>query len=109
VKTASPLTRADDGVRVALRVTPKARRTRVDGLIADADGGIAVKLSVTAAPEDGKANAAVVGLLAREWRVPKSAIEIVVGAAARRKVAHVAGAPGALHRSLSDWLATVTK
>ena len=56
----SPFSVASDGVRVRLRVHPRARRTAVDGLGAEADGAMAIKVAVTAAPEDGKANTATV-------------------------------------------------
>lgn len=66
---------------------------------------MALKVSVTAAPEGGKANMAVIDLLAAEWRVPKSTIQVVLGAAGRRKLLHLAGDPAALCRLLGDWLA----
>jgi uncharacterized protein (TIGR00251 family) len=105
----SPIAAAPDGVRVRVKVTPRARGDRVEGLAAEADGGVALKVSVTAAPEDGKANAAVVKLLSAEWGVAKSTISVVLGAVDRRKLLHVAGDPAELTRRLEDWLArTVT-
>lgn len=92
-----------------LKVTPRARRNRVEGLAPAADGGVALEVSVTAAPEDGKANAAVIKLLAAEWGVAKSTIEVVLGAADRRKLLHVAGDPAGLRRRLEDWLARAVK
>jgi len=96
---------AAGGLRVRVKVTPRAGRNRVDGLAPDPEGGMALKVAVSAAPEDGKANAAVIKLLAAEWRVAKSTIEVVLGAADRRKVLHLAGDPAALRRLLADWLA----
>jgi uncharacterized protein YggU (UPF0235/DUF167 family) len=55
------------GVTVELRAQPRARRTALDC------AGGALKAQVTAPAEDGKANAAVVELLAETWRLPKSA------------------------------------
>lgn len=101
---ASPVTVSGDGVRVALRVTPRAGRDRIDGLVADADGRPALKLSVTAAPEDGKANTAVLKLLAKAWGVPRTALSVVSGAGARRKIVHVAGDGPALARRINTWL-----
>ncbi len=100
-----PFAAAADGLRVRVKVTPRAGRNRVDGLAPGADGEMALKVAVTAAPADGKANAAVIDLLAAEWRVPKSTIQVVLGAAGRRKVLHLAGDPAALGRLLGDWLA----
>lgn len=102
---ALPFAAVADGLRVRVKVTPKAGRNRAGGLAPEADGGVSLKVAVTAAPEDGKANAAVIALLAREWGVAKSTISVVLGAADRRKVLHLAGDPAALGRLLSDWLA----
>ena len=69
-----------------------------------ADGKHAIKVTVTAVPEGGKANAAVIKLLAKAWGMPRSAIEVVVGATDRRKVLHVAGHPHDLMHRLGRWL-----
>jgi hypothetical protein len=86
-------------------VQPRARRNQIGGLAAEADGGVALKVAVTAAPEDGKANAAVIALLAEAWDVPKSALAVVAGAADRRKTIHLQGDPRRLMQSLRLWLA----
>jgi len=99
-----PFGPADHGVRVRLRVQPRARRNRVGGLAAEADGGVALKVAVTAAPEDGRANAAVIALLAAAWAVPKSRLSVVAGAADRRKTIHLQGDPHRLMQSLELWL-----
>lgn len=85
-----------DGVRVHLRVTPRASRNAITGTAGTADGGRVLKVSVTAVPEDGKANEAVVKLLSKAWRVPKSGIRVVAGATDRNKIVHVAGDPAEL-------------
>jgi uncharacterized protein YggU (UPF0235/DUF167 family) len=79
-------------VRVRVRLTPRASANRLAGLVADADGGLALKIMVTAAAEQGKANDALIALLAKTWRLAKSDISIVAGASDRRKTLHVAGA-----------------
>jgi uncharacterized protein (TIGR00251 family) len=99
-----PLISAGDGVRVRLRVQPRARRNQIDGLVAEADGGVALKVAVTAPPEDGKANAAVIALLAKAWGRPKSAFAVVAGAADRRKIIHLQGDPARLMQALESWL-----
>ena len=86
-----------------IKVTPKAARNRVGGVAADRDGA-ALKVGVTAAPEGGKANAQVIQLLAREWRVPRSAIGVASGAAGRRKTLFVEGDPGVLLTRLNRWM-----
>jgi hypothetical protein len=82
---------ADDGIRVVVRVTPKSGRNALEGVVRDANGKSMLKVRVTAAPEDGKANFAVVALLAQEFRVPKSAVTILHGAGARVKQIYIRG------------------
>jgi uncharacterized protein (TIGR00251 family) len=84
------------GIRLKLKVQPKARRNAIDGTMPDAEGGAVLKLAVTAPPEDGKANQAVIALLARELGVAKAAISVVAGATDRRKVVEIRGDPAAL-------------
>ena len=103
-----PVAAVPGGVRVQIRLTPKASRDRVDGLAAEADGGTVLKVSVTAVPEDGKANAALIKLLSKEWRLPKSTMEIVQGATDRRKVLLITGEAGDILARLDQWMATHT-
>jgi uncharacterized protein (TIGR00251 family) len=84
------------GVLVPVRVTPKARASAIDGVIADADGTKRLKLSVTAAPEGGRANSAVIALLAKAWKLPKSSLSIAAGTRSRSKTVLVAGEPQAI-------------
>jgi hypothetical protein len=93
------------GVRIAVRVTPRASRTAVTGLAEEADGSTVLKAAVFAAPEGGKANAALIRLLAGAWGVPKSAVTVAAGAGDRRKTLHVAGDPGTLLPALEAWAA----
>lgn len=93
------LRRTADGVILQLRVQPRARRSALEQT-----GGGGLKAAVTAAPEDGKANAAVVALLASAWRVPKSTMEIVRGGTARDKTLSIAGEPDALVRRIVEWM-----
>ena len=71
--------------RLRLRVHPKARKNAITGLRGDA-----LKISVTAPPEDGKANEAVLHVLAEALGIPHSSIELVSGATSRDKVVDVA-------------------
>ena len=87
-----------------LKVQPKARRSRVEGLVPDADGGAALKVAVGAPPEDGKANAAVIALLAETLGVAKSAITVVSGATDRRKLVEIRGDESRLRAALDALL-----
>jgi uncharacterized protein (TIGR00251 family) len=102
-RAALPFSAAADGVRVAVRLSPRARRNGVEGLAEEAGGGTALKVAVTAVPEHGKANAALIALLAKEWRVPKSSVSVVRGATDRHKTLLVAGASEPLMRQLETW------
>ena len=68
------------GAEFRLRVTPGARRTALER------GEGVIRAHVTAAPEDGKANAAVAELLAEALGVAKSRLVLTRGATARDKV-----------------------
>lgn len=85
---------------LAVKVTPRARHPGIDGLVAAPPGPGAtaalLQLRVTAAPEDGKANAAVIDLLAKGSGLPKRAFSVVSGASDRTKRIHVAGGPAAI-------------
>ena len=92
------LRRRVSGVTVDLRVQPRARRTALE----NANGTL--RAAVTTPPEDGKANAAVIALLAETWRLPKSSFDIVKGASTRTKTVSVAGAPGVLADRIAQWM-----
>jgi hypothetical protein len=93
---------AADGLRLRLKVKPQARRDAIDGVVADVEGE-ALAVSVTAAPEDGKANAAVIALLARTWGLPRGDISVVQGATARRKLVAIAGDTATLAAMIEAW------
>ena len=57
---------------------------------------------VTAVPEAGRANEALIKLLAKQWGVAKSSISLVAGATDRNKILHVAGDAGDLMARLSQ-------
>ena len=99
-----PYTITDRGLRLAVRLTPKAGRTRIEGLAAEAQGGVVIKVAVTAVPEGGKANAALIKLLAKEWRLLKTSIAIERGETARRKTLAIAGDGAELAARMDDWL-----
>ena len=69
-----------------------------------ADGRKALKARVTAPPEDGRANAALIKLLAKTWRLPKSAITIVAGQRDRTKTLLIEGDAKALEAAVQSWL-----
>jgi uncharacterized protein (TIGR00251 family) len=92
------LRRTGAGVTVELRAQPRARRSALS-----CGGGGALKAQVTAPAEDGKANAAVIELLAAAWKLPKSAFAVTRGTTSRDKVISIAGEPQLLAASIMEW------
>ena len=80
-----PLRRDGADLILALRLTPKAARERVGGLFTDSQGQNWLQASVTAPPDKGKANAALIALLAKALRRPVSTILLETGDANRLK------------------------
>lgn len=78
--------RDQTGVTVPIRVQPKASADRIVGEHAGS-----LKVAVTAPPEGGKANDAVIKLLAGKLKVSKSSIRIISGHTSRRKIVHIDG------------------
>ena len=66
-----------------IRVTPHAKQNKV----VDADG--VLRVYTTVAPENGRANDAVIELLSKHMDVPKSRIKILRGLSGRDKVVTV--------------------
>lgn len=100
-----PFSPVADGRKLRVRLTPRARRAGIDGLVADAEGSLALKVAVTAAPEKGAANEALIRLIAKEWRLPARSVTLAAGATDRRKLLHLAGDPRALAAAVEAWLA----
>jgi hypothetical protein len=101
-----PYSAVEGGVRLALRLSPRASRTQVDGIVQDAEGRPLLKLRLAAPPVDGAANAALIALLAKALSLRKADITIRSGEASRTKVLHLAGASAGLIQRLDAWLAS---
>jgi uncharacterized protein (TIGR00251 family) len=76
----------EPSTRLRLRVSPGARRTEIAGRHGDG-----WKVRVAAPPEGGRANEAVLALLAERLDVPRRAVSIVSGHAGREKVVEMVG------------------
>jgi len=74
-----------------VRLTPKGGRDAVEGWAESSDGSVHLKARVRAVPENGRANTALMELLAETLAVPKSAVKIVSGATARLKRVEIKG------------------
>jgi uncharacterized protein YggU (UPF0235/DUF167 family) len=82
---------AADGVVVRVRLTPSGGADRIEGVACDSAGRAHIKARVRAAPEDGKANAALEAMLARRLGLAKSAVSVERGATARLKSVRIVG------------------
>ena len=78
--------------RLAVKLTPKGGRDAIEGWVTDASGKRVLKARVAAPPENGKANAALIGLIAQILDVSKSKVKIVAGASSRHKTLEVTDA-----------------
>jgi len=81
-------TDAAGAVTVAIRVIPRARQTRVDGVRHQA-----VLVRLAAPPVDGAANDELIEFLARRLDCPRRAIQLVAGLASRDKRVRIDGIP----------------
>lgn len=97
---------AAGGISLDVRVTPKASRDGIDGMETLADGRAILKLRLRALPSEGEANEAVIMLLAKSLRLPKSSLALERGAGSRIKTLTISGDPAALVVALE---AAVTK
>jgi uncharacterized protein (TIGR00251 family) len=93
--------RRGDGIELHVRLTPKSARDAIEGVETAADGRSHLKARVRAVPEDGKANKALVKLVAKEMGLPASAVAIVAGDTARLKTLRLDGDAAALEARLS--------
>lgn len=96
------------GVLLAVRLTPRAARDALGGVAVLPDGRPVALARVRALPADGDANAALVALLAKGLRLPKSAVTIAAGHTARLKQVRIAGDPDALAREIDAWATSDT-
>ena len=80
-----------DGLLLSARVTPNSSRDEILGLRDGADGEVSLAVKVRAQPEQGKANKAVIQLLATTFEVPKSNLSVAAGMLERNKTILIAG------------------
>ncbi|MGA8090155.1 MAG: DUF167 domain-containing protein [Terracidiphilus sp.] len=74
-----------DGVTLAVRAQPGARKTAIVGVYGEGNSA-QLKIAVQAPPVEGRANEALVAFLAKMFGIPKSSVELVNGELSRSKV-----------------------
>ena len=81
-----PIQENSTGVSFRVRVIPRAQRSEIVGI---KDGVVVVRLA--APPVDGKANAALIGLMCQELGVRKSQVTLATGEKSRHKILSISG------------------
>jgi uncharacterized protein len=102
----APFAAERGGVRLGLRVTTRADRNALGGVIRDADGRPVLQVRLVAPPVEGAANRALIEFLAGSLGLRKADISIRSGATARLKVLHLAGDSAAITARLTEWIGT---
>ncbi|WP_440958323.1 DUF167 domain-containing protein [Oceanicaulis sp. LC35] len=80
-----PAQLVDEGLRLFVRVQPKASRAGFDGGREGADGRVRLVAKVRAAPDKGAANTELCALTAKVLGVPKSSVSVIAGSTQREK------------------------
>ena len=83
-----PVHETTSGVTFSIKVQPRAKGNAITGELGDA-----LKISLTAPPVNGKANAACIEFFANLLKVPRSSVTIAAGQISRNKVIRVVGLP----------------
>lgn len=96
-----PYMPAPDGLILHVRLTPKGGRDAIDGIETLSDGKAVLKARVRAVPEDGKANDALIKLIAKTFGVSASHVSLDAGATSRIKTLKIAGEAATLVAALN--------
>jgi len=80
------LTKVENGLLMQVKVVPNSSRTKVAGML-----GGALKVKVAQPPEGGKANEAVVALLAEILEVGRGQVAVTAGHSSPRKTVRIVG------------------
>jgi uncharacterized protein (TIGR00251 family) len=85
-----PINDTPHGATFAVRLHPRAKKNAISGELGDA-----LKISLTAPPVEGKANAACIDFLAHLLKLPRSSITIAAGQTSRNKLIRISGVSAA--------------
>lgn len=89
------------GIVLTVRLTPRGGRDAIDGVESDSAGRAMIKARVSAPPEDGAANDALIALLAKRLEVGRRAVMLEHGATQRVKRIRIDGDAAALAARLA--------
>jgi len=94
-----------DGLTFAIKVSPKSKKNYISNIFLDQKNQSVLKIYITAPPEDGKANDAIVKLLAKTWKLKKNQIKIIFGLKDKNKIIIIEGNP----KNLLEYLGKLIK
>jgi uncharacterized protein len=86
-----PWTRVEGGLELSVRLTPRGRSDRLDGMAKLANGRIVLQARVKAVPESGLANSALTALIADCAAIAPSRVAVIAGSSSRLKVLRCSG------------------
>jgi uncharacterized protein (TIGR00251 family) len=89
--TARPYTVTSTGLRLAIRLTPRAAHNRMEGVTTGADGRPVLQVRLTAPPVEGAANAALIAFLADAFDLRQADVIIRSGQKGRVKIVDLVG------------------
>lgn len=92
------LSRTNAGYRIAVQVSPNAKKTEIVS-----SAGEALRIKLQAQPVDGKANEALVQFIAKKLRIPKKSVSITHGLTSKRKLLEI-GLPDIAEEELEKQL-----
>jgi hypothetical protein len=100
--------RTKSGVVLKVRLTPKSSRDAIEGFT-DFGGETVLKARVRAVPEQGRANAALVKLIADWLELPARSVSVAQGTKSRVKQVAIEGDAGELARLIETRLAALAR
>jgi uncharacterized protein len=104
VTTRVPWRIGEARLHVRVRVTPRAGKDAVEGVV-DSAAGPVLGVRVRAVADKGEANRAAEAVLAKWLGIAKTSVSLAAGGKARLKTLQVAGEPAALEKLLRTRLA----
>lgn len=104
--------KTNKGLTLRIKITPRARVSEVTSLQDDETSSSLrlfqekiLKISLKEPPEKGRANAALLKLLSRTWKIPKTSLHLMTGETSSLKVLLITGDPEELQKTLENWMA----
>jgi hypothetical protein len=86
------LTTKGSTIILRIRLTPKASSNNVGGIYKDEKAEDWLKASVTTVPEKGRANADLIALLSKQFKIRKTAFTLIAGETDRHKIFEISDA-----------------